>query len=182
MRQRDLRGGQDIGIASAVSGAFPYRESRTTDCTDLCFLQLVVPTLEDLLCALGFLECYHTLRFEFFRFLLSLFTLMTSGQVLLTRCEPSPALPSSLDEGQIWKAKVNSGSSFYRARAVWLDPGGGTEGKKVRRVPYFMAARIASCACRFATPEQHAAVRIAPTWSITRARGSYLRADAILRV
>ena len=81
---------------------------------------------------------------------------MTSGQVLLTRCEPSPALPSSLDEGQIWKVKVNSGSSFYRACTVWLDPGG-TEGKKVRRVPYFMAARIASCACRFATPEQHAA-------------------------
>ena len=120
-------------------------------------LQFVVLTLVDLFCALGFPECYHTLLFKVFRLLLSLLLLMTSGQVLLTRCEPSPALPSSLDEGQIWKVKVNSGSSFYRACSVWLDPVG-PEGKKTRRVPYFMAARIASCACRFATPEQHVAV------------------------
>ena len=106
-----------------------------------------------------------------FRFSSKLLLLMTSGQVLITRCEPSPASPSSLDEGQIWKLKVNSGSPFYRSCAVWLDPGG-TEGKKVRRVPYFMAARIASCACRFATPEQHASVGIVPTWSATRVRGS----------
>ena len=107
--------------------------------------------------------------------------LMASGQVLLTRCEPRPAAPDTLDEGEIWKLKVNTDAAFYRACVTWLDPGG-AGGKKVRRVSYFMAARIASCASRFATPEQHNGAGVAPTWDHMRARGTYLEADVILRV
>ena len=58
---------------------------------------------------------------------------MASGQVLLTRCEPRPAAPDTLGESEIWKVKVNTDASFYRACVTWLDPGGAGGKEIVKR-------------------------------------------------